>query len=56
MGHKCNNPPVLTGPPQICVTPRVHLPNVGENVQEHIFAVLAFGTRFLLGLSPSLTT
>jgi hypothetical protein len=31
------------------------LANVGKSVQEHIFTVLAFGTRFRLALFPTLT-
>jgi GMC oxidoreductase len=38
------NPEVLA---KIGVKPKVDLPNVGENVQEHIFTSLAFGTFFL---------
>jgi hypothetical protein len=37
------------------VTPRVDLPSVGENVQEHILISLAFGTCVPLVLLPTLT-
>ncbi|KAI0246784.1 hypothetical protein BJV78DRAFT_1286116 [Lactifluus subvellereus] len=36
------NPEILA---KVGVTPRVDLPNVGENVQEHIFTALAFAQR-----------
>jgi choline dehydrogenase-like flavoprotein len=37
------NPEVLA---KIDVKPKVDLPNVGENVQEHIFTNVALGTSF----------
>jgi GMC oxidoreductase len=37
------NPEVLA---KIGVKPKVDLPNVGENVQEHVFTSFAFGTYF----------
>lgn len=48
------NPEVLA---KIGVKPNVDLPNVGENVQEHIFITLAFGTSpsFLQRCFPTLT-
>ena len=48
------NPEVLA---KIGVKPKVDLPNVGENVQEHLFTTLAFGTSssFLLHCLPTLT-
>jgi hypothetical protein len=49
------NPEVLA---KIGVKPKVDLPNVGENVQEHLFTSLAFGTSiffFLLRCLPTLT-
>jgi GMC oxidoreductase len=39
------NPEVLA---KIGVKPKVDLPNVGENVQEHVFTSFAFGTSFFL--------
>ena len=48
------NPEVLA---KVGVKPKVDLPSVGENVQEHLFATLAFGTSFspLLRCLPTLT-
>jgi GMC oxidoreductase len=49
------NPEVLA---KIGVKLKVDLPNVGENVQEHLFITLAFGTSpfsFLLRCFPTLT-
>ena len=48
------NPEVLA---KIGVKPNVDLPNVGENVQEHIFITLAFGISpsFLQRCFPILT-
>jgi hypothetical protein len=35
---------------KIGVKPKVDLPSVGENVQEHIFTSFAFGAIFFLSL------